>query len=104
MIGNPPVGGTLDPFLDLSDTNQPPNNPNSRRCMALARKKQNLKDEVCDKRIPDLDANPGNLPERVGPGENLRDTVWGHRKLLDRQWRRLNELEDQYARECAARC
>jgi hypothetical protein len=104
MIGNPPVSGTLDPILDIPDTNQPPNNPNSPRCMALARKIQNLRDEVFGKRIPDLEGNPGNLPERIGPGENLRDTVRGHRKLLDRQWRRLNELQDQYARECAASC
>ena len=74
--------------------------PESDKCKRLAKKIANLRKEVYEKRIPDLENNPGNLPERIGPGEKLRDTVRGHRKLLNRQWRRLNELEDRYAKEC----
>lgn len=40
------------------------------------------------------------IPYRIGPSEKLRDTVRGHEKLLNRQWGRLNELEDNYDREC----
>ena len=75
----------------------------SDKCKRLKIKIENLKKEIYDKRIPDLDSNPGNLPEYEGPGERLRDTVRGHRKLLDRQLRRLRELEDKYDRECRRR-
>lgn len=97
-------GEVVDPVLPIPDTGQPPNDPRSQKCLSLADKIVNLRKEVYDKRIPDLDANPGNLPERIGPGEQLRDTVRGHRKLLDRQMRRLRELEDRYEKECTPRC
>ncbi len=77
-----------------------PGDPDSDKCKRLAQKIENLENEIFDKRIPDLESNPGNLPERIGPGERLRDTVRGHRKLLDRQIRRLKELQDRYDREC----
>ena len=48
----------------------------------------------------DLQTNPGKLPQRIGPGEALRDTVRGHETLLNRQMSRLKELEDQYDKEC----
>jgi len=80
------------------------NDPNTKKCRRLAEKIANLRKEVYEKRIPDLENNPGNLPERIGPGEKLRDTVRGHRKLLNRQWRRLEELEDKYDKECRKKC
>uniref|UniRef100_UPI001404DA6F RHS repeat protein n=1 Tax=Variovorax sp. GV025 TaxID=3450240 RepID=UPI001404DA6F len=95
------LGTLVDPLVGPF---QPPEDPNDKdkaaRCERLRLKIENLKKEVFDKRIPDLAANPGNLPYRIGPGEQLRDTVRGHEKLLNRQWRRLNELEDQQSREC----
>ena len=72
----------------------------SDKCKNLREKINNLRNEIFGKRIPDLANNPSDLPEYIGPGEKLRDTVRGHRKLLDRQLRRLRELEDQYALEC----
>ena len=76
----------------------------SQKCRNLEQTIENLRREVFQKRIPDLDGNSGRanpLPQRIGPGEELRETVRGHRKLLNRQWRRLRELEDEYDRECS---
>jgi hypothetical protein len=76
------------------------NDGESDKCKRLREKIENLRKEIFDKRIPDLVNDPGGLPEYIGPGEKLRDTRRGHRKLLDRQWRRLRELEDRYEKEC----
>ncbi|PTU28294.1 RHS repeat domain-containing protein, partial [Stenotrophobium rhamnosiphilum] len=99
-----PITQTIDPALPIPNTGQPPDDPFNPKCMALAAKIVNLKKDIYDKRIPDLEENPGNLPERIGPGEKLRDTVRGHRKLLNRQLRRLRELEDRYQKECSSKC
>ena len=77
-----------------------PDDEESDKCRRLKEKIENLRKEIYDKRIPDLDNNPGELPEYIGPGERLRETVRGHRKLLDRQLRNLRRLEDRYDREC----
>jgi len=98
-----PSASTLDPAMIFPDTGQP-NDPSSQKCLALLAKIENLRKEVYEKRIPDLQANPGNLPERIAPGERLSETVRGHRKLLNRQARRLRELEDRYQDECSPRC
>ncbi len=90
-----PSASTLDPAMIFSDTGQP-NDSSSQKCLALLVKVENLRKEVYEKRIPDLQANPGNLPERIGPGERLSETVRGHPKLLNRQIRRLRELENRY--------
>ncbi|WP_304001686.1 RHS repeat-associated core domain-containing protein, partial [Methyloversatilis discipulorum] len=100
-IARPNAGTLVNPLVS-PDVN--PNDPNdggeSHKCQALRKKIENLRKEVFDKRIPDLEANSGNLPRRIGPGEGLRDTIRGHEKLLNRQWRRLNELEEKYIKEC----
>lgn len=98
-----PSASTIDPAMIFPDTGQP-NDPSSQKCLALAAKIENLRKEVYEKRIPDLQANPGSLPERIGPGERLSETIRGHRKLLNRQARRLRELEDRYQDECSPRC
>jgi RHS repeat-associated protein len=97
-----PIPGTLvDPLVaPITSPNDPKDDGESEKCKNLRKKLENLRTEVYDKRIPDLEANPGNLPQRIGPGEKLRDTVRGHEKLLNRQWRRLNELENEYFKEC----
>jgi RHS repeat-associated protein len=85
-----------------------PNGPEeNEKCRRLREKIEKIRNEVWDKRIPDLASNGSRanpLPYRIAPGEALRDTVRGHEKLLNRQWRRLNELEEQYRRECEGRC
>jgi RHS repeat-associated protein len=100
-IARPTPGTLVNPIVSPT-TN--PNDPNkggeSQRCRNLREKAENLRKEIYEKRIPDLAANPGNLPYRIGPGEALRDTIRGHEKLLNRQLRRLKEVEDQYAEEC----
>jgi len=97
------VKETADAINDTSSSKSsaPCNkDPNSEKCRRLSEKIENLRKEIYEKRIPDLQNNPGNLPERIGPGEKLRDTVRGHHKLLNRQWRRLRELENRYDKEC----
>lgn len=61
---------------------------------------KNLIKEIYEKRYPDLASNPRQLPKRIGPGENLRDTIRGHEKLLNRQLRALRRAQDAYDREC----
>ena len=100
-----PITSPIDPAVPIPDTGQPPpNDPFSQRCVSLANKIENVRKEIYDKRIPDLENNPGNLPERIGPGELLRDTVRGHRILLDIQLYRYRSLQDQYDKECAPKC
>ena len=98
-LTRPTTGSLIDPVVTpgLPD----PNDPNNyQKCQSLKKRIKNLREEIYDKRYPDLDANPGNLPQRIGPGEQLRDTVRGHEKLINRQLRRLRELEKQYDTEC----
>ena len=49
------------------------NDPNTQFCRSLARKIENLRKEIYDKRIPDLNQKPNPLPRRIGPGELLRE-------------------------------
>ena len=96
------IEGTQKALNENSSTGNPNNcgDDENDKCKRLRQKIENLRKEIYGKRFPDLASNPGNLPEYIGPGEKLRDTVRGHKKLLDRQLRRLRELEDRYAREC----
>jgi hypothetical protein len=64
------------------------------------RKILNTKDEIYNKRWPDLLENLLNLPWRIGPGEKLRETRRGHEKLLNRRLRELRNLEDEYDMWC----
>lgn len=72
-------------------------------CRFLREKIERLRKEIFGKRIPALETNPSNLPEYIGPGERLRDTVRGHRTLLDQQLRNLRRLEDKYDKQCRGR-
>ena len=98
-VVRPTAGTLIDPIVTPGAPD--PNDPgNHQKCKSLKKRIDNLRDEIYNKRYPDLAANPGNLPQRIGPGEALRDTVRGHEKLLNRQLRRLRELEDKYDKEC----
>ena len=77
-----------------------PKDPFGEYCRSLARKIANTRDEIYNKRYPDLTNNPGGLPHRIGPGEKLRDTVRGHEKLLNRRLRELRNLENEYSENC----
>jgi len=96
-------GETLDPTVFPSNPGNyggSKKDPNGEYCRSLANKISNTKDEIFNKRYPDLQSNPKTLPERIGPGEKMSETVRGHRKLLDRRLRELRSLEDEYSRSC----
>ena len=76
------------------------NDPNTQFCRSLARKIENLRKEIYDKRIPDLNQKPNPLPRRIGPGELLRDTIRGHEVLLTIQLFRLRNAEDTWDKKC----
>jgi RHS repeat-associated protein len=98
-IVRPGVGTLVDPIVTpgMPDPNDP---NNSQKCENIRKRIKNLRDEIYNKRYPDLQANPGKLPQRIGPGEALRDTIRGHEVILNRQLRRLKDLEEQYDKEC----
>lgn len=102
--GTSGLGTLVDPLIGpIEEPPEPPDKDKVARCERMRKKIENLKKEVFEKRIPDLASNSTRanpLPYRIGPGEQLRDTVRGHEKLLNRQWRTLNRLEDEYARDC----
>jgi RHS repeat-associated protein len=100
-IARPSAGTSVNPLVSPNTSpNDPNNGGESDKCRRLREKVENLRTEVFDKRIPDLAANPLGLPRRIGPGETLASTIRGHEKLLNRQWRRFNELQDKYIDEC----
>jgi RHS repeat-associated protein len=79
-LARPTAGTLIDPMVTPGAPD--PNDPNNhQRCKSLKKRIDNLRDEIYNKRYPDLMANPGNLPQRIGPGEVLRDTIRGHEKL-----------------------
>ena len=92
------------PLLELPGEEQPAPqlciDEESPHCEALKRKVDNLRREIFEKRWPDLMSNPNNLPERIRPGEKRRDTVRGHRSLLNEAYTRWKYWEDRYRREC----
>ena len=90
-------GTLVDPLVIPNDPNQ---NGQSEECRRLREKIKNTRDEIYEKRYPDLESNPGNLPNRIGPGEKLSQTVRGHEKLLNRRLNELKKLEDQYEKKC----
>jgi len=88
------------PYIDVQPFPNTPKDPFGEYCQSLAKKIANTKDEIYNKRYPDLVTNPKNLPYRIGPGEKLSETVRGHEKLLNRRLRELRKLEDEYFENC----
>ena len=77
-----------------------PKDPLGEYCRSLQRKIENTKNEIYSKRYPDLESNSQGLPQRIGPGEKLSETIRGHEKLLNRRLRELKKLEEEYAKNC----
>jgi RHS repeat-associated protein len=98
-IARPSIGTLVDPIVTpgMPDPKDP---NNSQKCKKIKKTIENLKKEIYNKRYPDLQNNPQNLPQRIGPGEALSETVRGHEVLLNRQLRRLKDLEEQYDKDC----
>jgi hypothetical protein len=98
----------VDPVLPIPDTdvappdfNQP--DPGSQECRDLWQKMENIRKDI-SKREQEVARNQMNLPERIGPGERLRDTIRGHRKIIRKQERNLRELEKKYEQKCGKIC
>jgi RHS repeat-associated protein len=69
---------------------------NHPHCIAIHNKMTGLQNEL-DTRWGEL---VGGLPERVGPGESLRETMRGHRKLINKADTNLRFWEKQYDQDC----
>ncbi|WP_260654052.1 RHS repeat-associated core domain-containing protein, partial [Xanthomonas graminis] len=93
-----PITAPLDPAIPVPGTS--PNDPSGEYCQSLARRIENTKKEIYEKRYPDLGKDPNPLPWRIGPGEKLKETIRGHEKLLNRRLRELRQLEDEYDQKC----
>lgn len=93
---------TLDPTGAVPYTGQPPNDPFSPKCIALAKKIKNIKDDIA-KREQELIDDPMSLPEWLPPSVTnglLRLDKRGHRKIIRKLDSVLRKLEDQYDDEC----
>lgn len=96
------VPTTVDPALPIPDTGQPPNDPNSPKCVALAQKISNIRQDIAS-REKELLENKLDLPERLPPSitQGLRRLDQrGHRQITRKLERRLRELEEQCHGEC----
>jgi RHS repeat-associated protein len=105
------INGTRDALAQRADEgqcvassgNNGDDDDESQRCKNLRRRAENLRKEIFGKRFPDLESNPLNLPERIGRPERLRDTVRGHRTLLNQKLSQLRKVEAQIDKECGNR-
>ncbi len=68
-------------------------------CQSRKRNIENLKKELND-RWKELDANILNLPQRIGPGEMLSQTIRGHKTLINQYSNHLKDRQIEYEREC----
>jgi|GEM_PF-4218038 len=73
--------------------------PNSMYCQNLKTKMDNIRASL-DKRWQELEADALKLPQYIGPGEKLYQTRRGHQKIINKEDRRLRDLENQYDDEC----
>lgn len=96
-----PASPIPDAGFDQFDSLWP--NPNqNRECWSLLRKMDNIKRDIA-KREREILENT-DLSEYIGPGERLRDTVRGHRKIVRKLENRLRELEKKYDEKCTPSC
>lgn len=73
--------------------------PNSRECQDLARKIDNIKNDI-EKRRQEYETNPNGLPENIFPGSRPRDTRDGHLGLILEQEGNLARRESEYLAKC----
>ncbi|WP_174430038.1 RHS repeat-associated core domain-containing protein [Burkholderia metallica] len=69
---------------------------NHPHCVAIREKMTGLKNEL-DTRWSEL---VGGLPERIGPGERLAETMRGHRTIINQKDSILRRWEKQYDKDC----
>ena len=88
----------VDPMgLDRRPFSKPKSSPH---CQAILKKIEGHIKELYDKRYPDLSQNALGLPERIGPGEKLSQTVRGHRVLINIHDKELRKWQKRYDDEC----
>lgn len=68
-------------------------------CQTLLKKINNIENDL-EERWDEYDRNPGNLPERIGPGEKLSETRRGHITLINKESTRLDYWYNRYNEEC----
>ncbi len=69
---------------------------NHPHCVAIREKMTGLQNEL-DTRWAEL---VGGLPERIGPGERLAETMRGHRTIINQKDSILRRWEKQYDKDC----
>jgi hypothetical protein len=97
-----PPGATIDPALPIPDTGQPPNDPNSPKCLALKQKIVNIQQDIA-KREQELLENKLNLPQWLPPSitQGLQSLDRrGHRQIIRKLESVKRTLEERYDREC----
>jgi RHS repeat-associated protein len=87
------------PVDELDPSGLAKHEPDSEYCKSLKRRIANIYDQL-QKRDADIRNNPQGLPQRIGPGERLRDTVRGHRTIVNRLNRQVRNLEKKYENDC----
>jgi RHS repeat-associated protein len=78
--------------------------PSSPYCQDLAAKIERIRKRIETRRYKELEEDKWTLPQRLGPGESLRDTVRGHQTLINIESQNLRRLEDKYDDDCTGQC
>ncbi len=68
---------------------------NDATCARIAQKICAIHEQL-DKRWDELERDPLGLPERIGPGEKLSETIRGHRTIINQLGHHLNAREAQW--------
>lgn len=95
------AGSNPSSFIDVLGLSK--HDPSSQYCQDLRKKIENVRKDL-EKRYDELRSNLQELPQRIGPGEKLADTVRGHRTLINIHTQNLRRLEDKYDAECDDAC
>ena len=84
-------------FMGLSPTRRYP--WDHQHCKALRNKLDSLRKDLADRQA-DYDRDFLRLPERIGPGEGLRDTLRGHRTEMRKRESSIKKNEERLKNEC----
>ncbi len=98
-----PKSDSVVPTWDDFARNMWPDPKQRQRCESLLRRIHNLQRKL-DERWKKLESNPRELAERVSPTERLRESVRGHRKLINKDEQELRKREREYDKECRQMC
>ena len=99
-VGGDPVSSIDRRGLSRANHKGQPMDPNGQGCLNIKKRIDNLKKEI-QRQIDNLAANPRGLPEACPPGGSYKDSVQGHRELLDKYRKDLKNAEEEYDNRCA---